>query len=91
MLNIATFEKMQKFNLPENEREFLQNNMETLVKSFEKLEAIDTNNAVPMFTVLPLTNVLREDVSKKIFARDDLLKTAPESMDGYFQVPKTIE
>ena len=35
--------------------------------------------------------ITREDVAKKLFTRDDLQKGAPETMDGYWQVPRVVE
>lgn len=43
-----------------------------------------------MVHVRPLVNVLREDVASQPFAREDLLAQAPESMDGYWQVPRVL-
>jgi aspartyl/glutamyl-tRNA(Asn/Gln) amidotransferase C subunit len=44
-----------------------------------------------MVHVLPVPAVLREDVAEKNFDRDDLQKGAPETMDGYWQVPRLVE
>jgi len=35
--------------------------------------------------------VLREDVPAQPFDREDLLAQAPESMDGYWQVPRVLQ
>ena len=32
-----------------------------------------------------------EDVEKKLFTRDELQRSAPETMDGYWQVPRLVE
>ena len=55
------------------------------------LNAIDTDNVERMVHVMPLTNVLREDVVIKNFTRDELQEDAPESYDGYWQVPRLVE
>ena len=57
----------------------------------EKLNAIDTENVERMVHVLPINTVVREDVAKKLFNRDDLQKGAPETMDGFWQVPRVVE
>ena len=44
-----------------------------------------------MVHALPIETVVREDVAKKIFTRDELQKGAPEVMDGYWQVPRVVE
>ena len=55
------------------------------------LESIDTDAVERMVHVMPLENVIREDVEIKNFERDDLQKGAPEATDGYWQVPRTVE
>ena len=56
-----------------------------------RLNAIDTETVERMVHVLPIETVVREDVAKKLFERDDLQKGAPEVMDGYWQVPRVVE
>lgn len=91
MENIKSYEAMAKLGLKEDERQAISEKADMLVKSFETIEAIDTDKARPMTTVLGIQNILREDISAKSFAREDLLKTAPEAHDGYFLAPKTLE
>ena len=57
----------------------------------EILNSVNTDNTERMVHVMPLVNVIREDVSKKLFTRDELQSQAPESMDGYWQVPRLVE
>ena len=58
---------------------------------WEALAQIDTENVERMVHVRPMINVLREDVPAQPFDRDDLLAQAPESMDGYWQVPRVLQ
>ena len=44
-----------------------------------------------MVHVMPIMTVVREDVEKKLFTRDELQKGAPEATDGYWQVPRLLE
>ena len=55
------------------------------------LDAIDTTNVERMVHVMPIYTVVREDVVIKKFEREDLQKGAPETMDGYWQVPRVVE
>ena len=55
------------------------------------LDAIDTSNVERMVHVMPIMTVVREDIEKKLFTRDELQKGAPEVMDGYWQVPRVVE
>jgi len=55
------------------------------------LETIDTANTERMVHVMPIMTVVREDKEIKNFTRDELQKGAPETMDGYWQVPRVVE
>ena len=58
---------------------------------WEALAQIDTANVERMVHVRPMVNVMREDVASQPFSREDLLAQAPESMDGYWQVPRVLQ
>ncbi|MBE6686657.1 MAG: Asp-tRNA(Asn)/Glu-tRNA(Gln) amidotransferase subunit GatC [Ruminococcaceae bacterium] len=58
---------------------------------FEKLDSIDTENVERMVHVMPILTVVRDDVMIKNFTRDELQAGAPETMDGYWQVPRLVE
>ena len=58
---------------------------------WETLAQIDTSNVERMVHVRPMTNVMRDDVAVQPFSREDLLAQAPESMDGYWQVPQVMQ
>jgi aspartyl/glutamyl-tRNA(Asn/Gln) amidotransferase, C subunit len=89
-MNIKDYEAMAKLNLPDDERQLITNLADTLIKSFEALSSIDTADVEPMYTVLDVRNILREDVNVKIVSREELLSNAPAQYEGYFQVPKTL-
>lgn len=56
-----------------------------------ELEAIDTQDVERMVHVMPLENVLREDVVIESFSRESLQEGAPMTEEGYWQVPRTVE
>ena len=71
---------------------------EDVIAFFEKrdselsvLEAIDTENTERMVHVMPIMTVVREDVVKKQFAREELQKGAPDTDEGYWCVPRVVE
>ena len=55
------------------------------------LEGLGTENAEPMVYVMPLQNVLREDVREQPFTREQLLEGAPEHTDECWQVPRLVK
>jgi len=91
MDNIKDYEAMAELDLPEDERRQISAWADMLIGSFEAMKSIDTDAVEPpLSTVLAQSNVLREDVSVKVFSREEILANAPMQYDGYFQVPKTF-
>ena len=60
-------------------------------ESFATLADIDTGNVERMVHVMPIDTVVRDDVEKKLFTRDELQASAPETYEGYWQVPRLVE
>ena len=55
------------------------------------MDAVDTENVERMVHIMPMVTVVREDKEIKLFTRDELQKSAPESYEGYWQVPRLVE
>ena len=88
---LLLLEKVNQLSLTEGERTAVLAFFEKAEGDMARLNAIDTENVERMVHVLPIETVVREDVAKKLFERDDLQKGAPEVMDGYWQVPRVVE
>ena len=89
-----TFSRLQKLNqlaLTEAEEERVLAFFAKQEAAMAVLDAIDTSEVERMVHVMPMNTVVREDVAKKLFTRDELQKSAPESYDGYWQVPRLVE
>lgn len=55
------------------------------------LDAIDTQDVERMVHVMPILTVVREDIVKKTFEREELQAGAPETDEGYWCVPRVVE
>ena len=88
---LLLLEKVNQLSLTEGERDTVLGFFAKAEKDMDALNAIDTEQVERMVHVLPINTVVREDVAKKLFERDDLQKGAPETMDGYWQVPRLLE
>lgn len=84
-------EKLNKLHLSEEESAKVLGFFEKQSEDMSVLASIDTENVERMVHVMPLVNVLREDAVIKNFTRDELQEDAPESYDGYWQVPRLVE
>ena len=91
MFDTKRYEAMTKVELSGGEREQIGRRFDELAGHFASIEGIGTDGVPPLITVLNLQNVLREDVSKKLLSREELLANAPEQYDGYYKVPGTLD
>ena len=88
---LLSLEKVNQLALTDAERESVLAFFAGQDEKMTELTAIDTENTERMVHVMPIMTVVREDVAKKLFTRDELQKGAPETMDGYWQVPRVVE
>ena len=88
---LRRLEKENQLQLTDAQKETVLAFLQEQHSQLEKLSAIDTENVERMVHVLPINTVVREDVAEQKFSRDDLQKGAPETMDGYWQVPRVVE
>lgn len=92
MKNLLTeLEKVNQLQLTEEERSATIDFFKIVEQDTIEFDNIDTQDVEPMVYVMPLCNVLREDVSNQQYTRDELQKGAPEAEDGYWEVPRLIE
>ena len=82
---------LAKLELSKEEKESTKKDMGRMLDYFDQLNELDTTGVEPMSHAFPVYNVFREDVVTNGDERDDLLRNAPESKEGMFKVPKTVE
>jgi aspartyl/glutamyl-tRNA(Asn/Gln) amidotransferase C subunit len=88
---LSALEALNELRLTPDEK------METLsifrhMESYEAaLQEIPTDNVEVMVHVMPLANVLRDDVQEQPFTRESLLEGAPEHTDDSWQVPRLVK
>ena len=66
-------------------------NLSNILDLVEQMNAVDTENVVPMSHPMDAVQRLREDVVTETDQRDDFQKIAPNTEDGLYLVPKVIE
>ena len=88
---LRRLEKLNQLALTEEEKEDFLAFYAEKEAGWASLDAVDTENVERMVHVLPVYTVVREDVVVKKFEREDLQKGAPETTDGYWQVPRLVE
>ena len=83
--------ELARLDLSEDEAKLYQEQLSAILEHFERLQALPTEDIVPMTTVLPLHSVMREDTTRPPTDREDILDNAPATEDGYFEVPAVLD
>lgn len=80
---------LARIELGEEDKEKYAPVLNSILDYFEKLDEIDTD-AEPMYHVLPLHNIFREDTPERCLSQEDALSNSPKKQDGYFRVPRMM-
>ena len=84
-------EKLNQLSLTEEEREAILGFFGSQENELASLNNINTDDVERMVHVMPIMTVVRDDIAKKLYTRDELQQGAPETMDGYWQVPRLVD
>lgn len=82
---------LSRLVIPETEMEKFTEQFNQILNYADILQKIDTKGIEPTANVLPLSNVLREDVPVEGVSHEAALANAPAEHDGGFKVPRVIE
>lgn len=88
---IKYLESLARITLSEDEEKKVGNELQDILTYIDMLNELDTDGVEAMSHCFPITNVMREDVVAESMTSDEIVANAPESQDGYFVVPKTVE
>lgn len=83
--------QLNQLSLTDDEESIMQGIFDMMSQKEKKLKEYDTENVEEMIHVMPMTNVLREDVRNQMFTRESLLEGAPERSDDSWQVPRLVK
>jgi len=88
---LSRLQKLNQLSLSDKEEETVLKFFEVREAESAELDKIDTEKVERMVHVLPINTVVREDKEIKLYTRDELQAGAPETTDGYWQVPRLVE
>lgn len=88
---IKYLESLARITLSENEEEKVGKELQDILTYIDTLNELDTTDVEAMSHSFPITNVLRKDEVKPSMSPDEIVANAPESQDGAFIVPKTVD
>ena len=82
---------LARLDLPAGELEMLTEQLGRILEYVDKLNELDTTDVEPTSHVLPIRNVMRADEARDPMPREKALALAPESHEGYVEVPRVVE
>jgi aspartyl-tRNA(Asn)/glutamyl-tRNA(Gln) amidotransferase subunit C len=83
--------KLARLAISEEEKAAFAKQLSSILTYVETLNRVDTSNVEPTSHVIPMQNVLRDDVVKPSLSSEAVLANAPDQDAGCFRVPKIIE
>ena len=82
---------LARIDLEDKELEKLSHQLKDILDFIDKLKDLEIQDINPTSHILPLNNVLREDLPQEPLSIDKTLANAPEKKGNFFVVPKIIE
>jgi aspartyl-tRNA(Asn)/glutamyl-tRNA(Gln) amidotransferase subunit C len=83
--------RLARLALDEEERDRFAEQLARILEYCRRLDAQPIADVLPTSHVVPLTNVLRDDVVTPSLDRDEVLAQAPARAGGFFQVPRVFD
>lgn len=87
---LETLAWLSRLDIPADEADALSGSIAEMLTFFQQLSALDTEGVPPTAHVVPLENVLREDIPAETRLDRDTLLSGTESEDGLITLPKVI-
>lgn len=82
---------LARLNVSDAEADELCTQMADIIAFADELNKVDTEGIEPTNHAIKVENVLREDVVKESYDRDEIIKNAPMKQAGCYAVPRIVE
>jgi len=83
--------RLARLGLSTEEMDRLASELDHILDAMQALRQLDTSAIPPTAQVIPLRNVMRDDVSRRSWPVDEILANAPATLDGQFLVPPVLD
>jgi aspartyl-tRNA(Asn)/glutamyl-tRNA(Gln) amidotransferase subunit C len=83
--------ELAKLRLTEAEIEQFTGQLSAILEYAERLQEVDTSSVPPTPYILPVVNVMRDDVPEPSLSNKEALANAPDHEDGFFRVRAVFE
>ena len=83
--------RLARLGLTDDEMDRLASELDHILDAMQALRQLDTSAIPPTAQVIPLRNVMREDVARPAWPVEEVLQNAPAVRDGQFLVPPVLD
>ena len=90
-IDIAHVARLARLDLSKEELEAYKTQLGLILDHAARVQSLEGDPVAESAHPLGLSNVYRPDVRRPSLDRDEVLRNAPESEDGYFVVPPALE
>lgn len=88
---VAKVASLARVKMSDEELEKYGPQLSNIIQFVEQLEEVNTDNVEPLASVVDITLRLREDKVTDGGVQKEVLANAPETLEGFFVVPKVVE
>lgn len=89
--DVAKVASLARLKISEEELATYAPQLSGIIGFVEQLGEVDTENVEPLANVVDITLRLREDEITDGQIQEKILANAPETLEGFFVVPKVVE
>ncbi|MCI5060958.1 MAG: Asp-tRNA(Asn)/Glu-tRNA(Gln) amidotransferase subunit GatC [Alphaproteobacteria bacterium] len=89
--DVAKVASLARIKMSDEELEKYGPQLSNIIQFVEQLAEVDTDNVEPLASVVDLNLSLRTDEVTDGNIQEDILANAPETLEGFFVVPKVVE
>ena len=83
--------RLARLGLDDEEMDLLAAELHHILEAMQALRQLDTSAIPPTAQVIPLRNVMRDDVARPSWPLEEVLLNAPATKDGQFLVPPVLK
>ncbi len=83
--------ELVRLSLTAEEKALYRDQLSAILDYAAAIQRVDTSAIPPTATVLPLRNVMRDDLAAASLPAEDVLANAPDAAEGCFRVKAILE
>ncbi len=89
--DVRKIANLARLKFSPEEEEKLTGELNEILNYMDKLNELDTSGVEPLYHVIEMDTVFREDRVKPSLSQEEALQNAPRKFGGFFTVPKVLD